>query len=199
MMPDPGDFDYALRKATWDSARERWKGKEPPIEDRQEHERIVKADFLRTMARMPEEYLRRTFRQAIPEAGEAEVEKFLTTLSRSMKSDPLALEQPFSTDGGELNMFSTGANLEMGLYIAQMTGSYLFTNLKARWNEILSVTDFPPSGEVWSPLTRAIQALDFKFLDNVPLKFAYEMRQEGRLAQLRNTMRKIWGRDRRYT
>ena len=31
MMPDPGDFDYPLRKATWDSARERWKGKEPPV------------------------------------------------------------------------------------------------------------------------------------------------------------------------
>ena len=81
----------------------------------------------------------------------------------------------------------------MGLYIAQMTGSYLFTNLKSRWSEILSVAEgLSADAEVWSPLTNAFQRLDFKFLDGVPLKFVYEMRATERLAQLRNVLRKIW-------
>jgi hypothetical protein len=74
-----------------------------------------------------------------------------------------------------------------------MTGAYLFTNFRTRWSEILSVAEnLPDGGEVWSPLTHAFQHLDFKFLDGVSLKFAHDMRGEGRLEPLRNVLRKIW-------
>ena len=197
MMPDPGDFDYALRKAAWDAARERWKRNPLPIdEDYKEHEAFAKQDFRRTLARFPRSTLRSSFRMWNEEMDrkldDAGIERVIDYMLAEAQRDPLALEQPITEDG-ELGIWSSGANLEMGLYIAQLTGAYLFTNMKARWAEILSVAaGLPDGGEVWSPLTKAFQGLDFKFLDGVSLKFAYDIRGSGRLEILRNVLRKIW-------
>jgi len=65
--------------------------------------------------------------------------------------------------------------------------------MRARWSEILSVShDSSDQANQWSPLTRAFQELDFKFLDGVSLLFARDMREKGRLEQLRSVLRKIW-------
>lgn len=197
MMPDPGDFDYALRKATWDAARERWQRHPLPFDDDlKEHEVLAKEDFRRTLARFPRGYLRRSFREFNEkmhrQIDDARIERAIDFMLAEARKDPLALEQPI-TEEGELGVVSSGANLEMGLYIAQLTGAYLFTNMKVRWSEILSIAaDLPDGGEVWSPLTKAFQGLDFKFLDGVPLKFAYDIRSAGRLETLRSVLRKIW-------
>src|SRR6266851_1182220 len=53
LMPDPGDFDYSLRTAAWNSARERWKQNPLDIkEDLLEYKRFFEQDFLRTLARL---------------------------------------------------------------------------------------------------------------------------------------------------
>jgi hypothetical protein len=192
LIPDPGDFDYSLRKTTWELGRQRWSGKPIPRDDFPDFERYAKADFGRFMARTPEAYRRKIIQGASPELDESGIQKALDIIESAHKSDPLALEQPVD-EGGEIQRHFTGANLEMGLYIAQMTGAYLFTNLKTRWEEILSVAkELPESGAVWSPLTYAFQQTNFRFLDLVPPRFAYEMRMEGRLEPLRGFLRKIW-------
>lgn len=197
MMPDPGDFDHSLRKATWDAAKERWRRHPPPLaEDYKLHESFAREDFARTLARLPRPYLRRRLSEWNAEMDkkldDARIEDLIDSMMDQARRDPLALDQPI-TDEGELGIWTTGANLEMGLYIAQLTGAFLFTNMRSRWSEILSVvTNLPESGEVWSPLTRAFQALDFKFLDGVSLKFAYDLRNADRLEPLRHVLRKIW-------
>jgi hypothetical protein len=86
-----------------------------------------------------------------------------------------------------------GANLETGLYICQATGAFPYTNVRYRWNEILSARDrFDSTSETWTPLTKAFQALDFKFLDHVSPEFAYTMRKEERLSGFRAYLRKVW-------
>jgi hypothetical protein len=193
-MPDPGDFDYSLRTATWESARERWKQNPLDIEqDKGEYERFFRQDFRRTIARLPHEVLRDRLKRSNADLDDTGAEAAIEQIREFMRQDPLALDQTWSRNG-EIQPVFAGANLEMGLYIAQMTGAYLFTNMRARWSEILSVaTDSPGDGEVWSPLTHAFQRLEFKFLDGVPLKFALEMRGSGRLLEmLRNVFRKIW-------
>jgi hypothetical protein len=199
MMPDPGDFDYPLRKATWAAAKARWKEHPYPQtlqEDLREYGDLAKQDFLRTLARMPREYLKSQFKKWNAEMDrrldDVRIERAIDFLLAQAHDDPLALEQPFTKEG-EFAIWSSGANLELGLYIAQMTGAYMYTNMKTRWTEILSVSgDSAGEGPMWSPLTQAFQRLEFKFLDGVPLRFALELRRSGRLATLRNLLRKVW-------
>ena len=87
----------------------------------------------------------------------------------------------------------TGANLEMTLYIAQLTGAFPYTNIRRRWQELLSVKeDLPETSRVWSPLTQAFQDLEFKFLNQVDSQFACSMRSDGRLESFRAFLRRLW-------
>ena len=87
----------------------------------------------------------------------------------------------------------TGANLEMGMYICQAIGAFPYTNLKFRWNEILSAGGkLDSTAQLWSPLTNAFQQLKFKFLDKVDPRFACSIRQDGRLEGFRSYLRRLW-------
>jgi hypothetical protein len=89
---------------------------------------------------------------------------------------------------------NSGANLEMGLYICQATGSFPYTNVKFRWREILAAKqDLDATAQIWSPLTNAFQQLPFKFLDKVDSGFACTIRKEGRLEGFRSYLRRLWG------
>jgi hypothetical protein len=91
-----------------------------------------------------------------------------------------------------MTIAKSGANLEMGLYICQNVGDFPYTNLSFRWKEILGAgKELDRLVLVWGPLTKAIQTLDFKFLNNVDSDFAVEMRNEGRLAGFRAYLRKL--------
>jgi len=88
---------------------------------------------------------------------------------------------------------SLGANLEMGLYICQATGSFPYTNVKFRWREILAAKqDLDATAQTWSPLTNAFQQLTFKFLGKVDSGFACTLRKEGRLEGFRAYLRTLW-------
>lgn len=86
-----------------------------------------------------------------------------------------------------------GANLELGLYLGQATGSYLYTNRPFQWKEIMSVKkQATGDSNLWSPLTQAFQSLDFTFLNEVDAGFAYKLKEEGRLGGFRNYLRRVW-------
>lgn len=48
-------------------------------------------------------------------------------LLESRRNDPMIVDQELP-DNGELSIMRNGANLELGLYIGQLTGSYLYTD-----------------------------------------------------------------------
>jgi len=192
LIPNPGDSDYSLQKTAWSSARARWRRNhyEGYAEYSKEMESFFKQDFERALARTPQSYLEHSIRRFDPQFDDETVANMITLIRERARGDPLALEQPLA---GDINMITTGTNLEMGLYIAQAIGAYLFTNLRVRWNEILSVSnDSSDEASVWSPLTQAFQQLNFKFLDGVSMAFARNMRERGRLEQLRSVLRRIW-------
>ena len=90
LIPDPGDFDYTLRKAAWNSARERWKERPYPMEeDFSKYERFAKMDFRRTMARTPRPHLQRFFKQADPYLDDAATEAAIDQFLEATRHDPL--------------------------------------------------------------------------------------------------------------
>jgi hypothetical protein len=60
----------------------------------------------------------------------------------------------------------------MGLYICQASGSFRYTNVKFRWEGILSARyELHETAQTWSPLTNAFQQLTVTFFDNVNSDF----------------------------
>jgi len=193
LIPDPGDFEYALRKQTWELARERHKDWKPSREDLEDFEPAAREDFGRVWLTLPKEYLARKIREVTPEISDQLVADTLAYIDRVRREDPLALDQPVEEAGSQVVIMRTGANLEMALYIAHLTGAFPYTNIRHRWSELLSVgRELPDTARVWSPLTRAFQGLEFKFLDNVDSQFACSMRTEGRLESFRVFLRRLW-------
>jgi hypothetical protein len=144
------------------------------------------------ISRLPVEAQINQIKKALPNLSEKEVQAQLDYLGKQKEAHKLWLNQPLPEEG-ELRIMRMGANLELGMFLAQLTGSYLYTNRHSQWDEILSTKQTTESEpEVWSPLTQAFQQLEFDFLDNVSADFVVGLKEEERLASLRNYLRKIW-------
>jgi len=189
LMPDPCDFDFGLRKAVVRLADDRAKTLQFTAEEMAEAAAEAKDDISRFILSMPEQYLREQLRQLSPDFIDEDIEKTISLRNRMVEGDPLNI----GSSEAQLQITRTGANLELATLIANAANAFPFTNLKARWREILSsIHQFPKDSSVWSPLTESFQDLNFAFLDNVSPKFAKQIRDERRLESLRNLLRKIW-------
>ncbi len=191
LIPDPGDFDRSLRVKTWDLATARLKGTKPSDEDIDQS--MIKARTGRALLLSPRDYVERTVRETNPGISDDMVMKFLEDIERDRANDPLLPNETLDQMPAQTMVANMGANLEMGLYICQATGSFPYTNVKFRWREILAAKqDLDATAQVWSPLTNAFQQLSFKFLDKVDSGFACTIRKEGRLEGFRSYLRKLW-------
>ncbi|MFH1792722.1 MAG: hypothetical protein ABH819_03760 [Patescibacteria group bacterium] len=194
MIPNPADFDSDLRRSVWSMAEERWREQKLELsqETLDEIEPRGKELLKKTMYRLPKDKLEISLRRALPDLSDKAIEDQIVYIQELRRTNPLLLNQELP-EGGELQIMRYGANLELGLYLGQITGSYLYTDRKDQWNEILSVRQsISAEPEVWSPLTSAFQALEFNFLDKIDPSFALKLKQEGRLESFRGFLRKVW-------
>lgn len=194
LIPNPCDFDYSLRKEVWQMAEKRWKDQK--LELTKETIAEIKprgiAMLAKTMYRLPKDKLAISIKNAIPTMDNKGMAEMVQYVQKMRKEDPMILDQELP-DGGELHVMRNGANLELALYIGQLTGSYLYTDRREQWREILSTKQAQSSeGEVWSPLTKSFQSLEFNFLNNIDPKFAFRLKEEGRLEGFRQFLRKVW-------
>jgi hypothetical protein len=191
LIPDPGDFNRDLRVKTWDLATARLKGRGPTSGDIDKS--TMKQRTRDTFLLAPRDYLERMARKANPGASEEEIRKVLDHMERKRASDPLLPNDTLDRMPTQMMAYRMGANLEMGMYICQATGAFPYTNVRFRWQEILAARqDLDATAQMWSPLTKAFQQLTFKFLDKVDSKFAYSVRQNGRLEGFRSYLRRLW-------
>jgi hypothetical protein len=191
LIPDPGDFNRALRVETWDLAATRLKGWKPSSEDVDQS--MIKERTRRALLLAPRSYFERTVREINPGISDDEVRKFVEYVESDRANDPLLPNDTLDRMPAQMMASNMGANLEMGMYICHATGAFPYTNVKFRWKELLGAKqDLDATAQIWSPLTNAFQQLKFKFLQNVDSGFACSIRQEGRLEAFRSFMRKLW-------
>jgi hypothetical protein len=165
----------------------------PEPSELEDVEEFAKSGYFRFIATLPEKRIIEIAKSAIPNAPNDVVDDFVKYFQKIRKNDPLALDQAVDNTGGQVLVNRTGANLETALYVSHLTGAFPYTNIKTRWNEILSVgKSLPETAQVWSPLTNAFQQLDFKFLNNVDTNFAHSLRVDGRLEGFRVYLRRLW-------
>lgn len=195
MIPDPCDFDYKLRTNIWDMAKERLKNWKPSREEYAVFEPLYKEDFMRSMWSLPEESLKRQVRKAVSHISEEDMEKVLKHIEEMRVHDPLAILQPLipGKEGGQLLKSQLSPNLELGLFLSQITGSFIYTDNLHRWNEILvtSQGDGIPEKR-WELIAESLSTLRFTFLNQVDPQTTFAIRQSGRLGDFRKVLRQIW-------
>jgi hypothetical protein len=193
LIPRPDEFDYKLRKKSWSLATERLREWSPSDED------LDESYFKKRMQRellfaAPREYLERISREVEPSMSDSEREAFLDRIEQDRIANPLLLNETLDKMSPQIAATYMGGNLEIGMYLCQATGAFPYTNLRFRWKEILgtALPSLDSSAQVWSPLTKAFQQLQFKFLDKVDPKFVSTIRHEGRLEGFRSYLREVW-------
>jgi hypothetical protein len=192
MVPSPGDFDPQLRQRTMDLAAERLKDSDfMTPEAIEEVESFARDTFRRSMGSVAPDVLAKDLREKHPHLNDEEVAELVAEIHKQNREDPLYLNQKLDQDG-QVTVKRTGANLEMALAIAELTGAFPYTSMPFRWKELMATTELPDTARMWTPLTRAFQQLSFEFLDRVDPKFASGIRQDGRLEPFRAYLRGVW-------
>jgi len=195
IIPSPADYDGKIREATWRAAERRMARPEMAeiMADTSDVRDWGLDEWERALAGVPRDALEVNLRERMPHLSDDEIEGMLSYMERRREEDPLLLDQPL-TEEGQLLVARTGANLELALYIAHLTGAFPYTNLQARRKELqLAREDLPRAADPWTPLSQAFDSLEFEFLNSVSPEFAVSLRKDGRLDSFRVFLRRVWG------
>jgi len=200
MIRTPDDFSHQLK---WEALQEQ-KKKFAQSPELQEASKITVAEL---RARHIEKWKYRDLVLSLPDhalLGKlAEMEDptkgitkegLLEHIRRQRAEDPDFLDvMPSGEENAQVQMFSAGPAYNMASFTASITGSYLATDLTAKWKEI----ELDRSGrsaliDAWSPFAKAFQEAEFKYLNDVSSDDAFRLREEQRLNALRTFLRDVW-------
>ena len=137
LFPDPSDFDSAFRMSIHSMAQERTTGWKMSDELMADYRWLGEDDFRRSMRQMPAGALAKSIRDTLPDLSDEEVDKLIDYFRREGEADPMALLQvrPAGESGSHF-IISRSVNLELGLFIAQMTGAVPVTDNFALWEHL---------------------------------------------------------------
>ncbi len=135
LIPSPVDYDYKLKMETFKLAEIRLKDWTPSQEDIEESEPYTIRETMRFLSNLPKEAMIQHIKNTTPNINDKEVETLIQHFENDRKNDPYALNQTFNGEEkvGQFNLMRTGANLEMALYLSQLTGAYPYTNIRKSW------------------------------------------------------------------
>jgi hypothetical protein len=129
VIPDPLDFNDALRQVIWKIANEK-KGKiKLSAEDLRLGRELGKDDLKRMIARLPDDALRRQIRASSSKLTDDKIREAMQYIRAEHAKDPLALIQPLEAgkDGGQLQVLR-GINFELAMFLAQLTGAAIYSD-----------------------------------------------------------------------
>ena len=197
----PADFDSRLNWASLHKQKKKFEENEElkallEKTAKSKVEEFKERDAFRLLVlSAPDDYLRRTFRDAKLGTKSFGEDEFIAHVHELRKNDPFYLEPIIDEKGrqSEFHISTSGASYHIASLTASLTGSYLVTDLPTRWKEI--ELDREQSGigvGEWSALAKAFHNLDLKYLNNLELAHALSLRSEGRLQNLRAFLHRIW-------
>jgi hypothetical protein len=194
LIPNPGDINPHFGMAALRMAEQRtavWKT-DPRCAGALKA--LAEDDQQRFMRQLPESALRQFMREDLPEASDAEIEATIAYMKLELEADPCALLQPINP--GEENsqlLYYTGYSLEAALYLASLTGSIVYTDVEAHWQQLhmhAGQASQPPSAD-WGPVARGLRTVDFPISTDV--RTICEDLQAGRFGRMRLAFRQLAG------
>jgi hypothetical protein len=196
----PADFDPVLNWQSLERQEQKFKdhpelqsARDATVDElgRRHTERFASQDFFLSA---PDEYLERVFKEVGPQDSEYGFDTFIASIRRQRELNPNFLE-PLDTESrrGQLHILSSGASYDMARITASIMKSYLVTDLQVKWREIeLDRKSHSAENKAWAPFAKALQDAQLKYLNNVHLRHALQLRKEGRLEGLRTFLHGVW-------
>jgi SEC-C motif len=195
LIPDPCDFDSGLREKVWNMAKERLGDRKPNRDELHALMRLQKEDFLRDSLALPDDSLKHQIKAAEPTISDDVMQEVLEQIKEKRISDPLALLQSMAPGekGAQLKFTRFGPNLELGLFLSQITGSFIYTDSLFRWRELLGTLNGRNVQQVspWELIGKSLEHLPFTFIDQADFGTAVDLKKSGRFGELRKILRQI--------
>ncbi len=195
----PADFDHKLN---WESMKQQQQKFEENEELRKALDESVrelkerhldKKAFQLQLLSAPNKHLEKLFNESGLEKNGLTSEGFISFIEQQRESDPNFLEPLGGKESGQMHIFSSGGSYNIARLTANLTDSYLVTDLYSKWKEIeIDRESANDRNEGWTPFAKAFQNLELKFLNNLSLEHALILRKENRLESLRGFLRKVW-------
>jgi hypothetical protein len=195
----PSDFDHQLN---WDfmNAQQKKFDENPGLREASKKSvaelgkrHTEKLAYQQLLLGAPDSYLRRQFEELGLGKEGLTVDEFLRSIHEEREKDPNFLEPMGPETESQLFTMTTGACYPSAKMTANITGSYLFSDLYVRWREIeLDRESHSAENKVWAPFAKALQDAPLRYLNSLRLDHALTLRQEGRLESLRGFLAKVW-------
>lgn len=196
LIPDPLNFNSALRKQIMDEAEKR--RDQVKLDDKliEPMKKLAMEDYKRFLFSLPDDSLKNIIKRANPGISDDDLEKTVEYVKKKNEQDPLApLHPPKPGEGsGQMLISHLSPNLELGMFLAQATGSFILTHHPYRWSEICSSVNYF-YGDYQSPWERIATHMtnyevDFvHFLDYNDFLSALNY---GEFRHVRVALRNIW-------
>jgi hypothetical protein len=193
MVPDPSEFNDVFRKSIWHMAEQRIGNSVITDQDMVLHKKLAEDDFRRSTSGLPDESLRHLIQQTSPEIADGDAERVIKYMREERARDPFAPLQPMvpGEEGAQL-LTVRGLNLELGLFLAQFTGSVVYTDMSFHWTHLQKHTSAGLElGEQssWVPLIERVNGTTF-ILDGDP-QAIMDLRESDASKTIRHALRKV--------
>lgn len=192
LIPDPGDFDAGFGMSVLQMAERRTAGWTPSLKSAGLMKNLAQDDHQRLMRQLPERSLQALICKHAPEASEAEINAIIDHMKAQVSADPYALLQPI--EPGESNaqyLFIKGYALESAMYLASLTGSFIYTDAEAHWQQ-LHMNTLPQGQEpntCWNPVADRMATINFPIEMN--LNNLLRDLKAGRFGSVRQVLRRF--------
>ncbi len=192
LIPDPADFNPQFRMSALQMAAQRTAGWTPSRKSVGWMEALAKDDCLRLMRQLPDDLHEALMRKRTPEASDAQVNADIEYIKSEVAADPLALLQPIEPgEAGAQFLYLKGYNLESAMYLASLTGSSIYTDVQAHWQQLHMYAlqgDRAPNS-AWNPVVESLEAVSFPIEMNA--NTLLESLQAGRFGSIRPVLRRF--------
>jgi len=146
VFPDPGDVNPELGRAVLEMARARTAEWEIEPAECEEMRWLTQEDVERSMKRMPDEFWLAQLRRSKPGISDEEAAQVVDLMRRQQEHDPFALLQPVREGRTGQLLMMRAVNLEIALFVAQVTGAVIVTDVSAMWRQLHAHTRVAASG-----------------------------------------------------
>ena len=193
LIPDPMEFNPDFRRQVAAMAEDRAADWHATDEEMQSGMALGQDDFRRGIARFPVDRLKTMIRQTDPGMDQDLLDGVVAHMKANLRDDPLALLQSLEDgpEGGQLQMLRS-INLEMALFLAQLTGSALYTDQSVHWRQLHEHASAAADSrqQRWPSLSARMASLTFPVeLDD---SINAEIRASGSLDRMRRFFRRCW-------
>lgn len=192
LIPDPGDFNPQFGMTALKMAEQRTEGWKPDRTSMGWLRAIAEDDHRRLMRQMPDSSLMSSMRKHMPEASDADIDAAISYIKSELVADPYALLQPITPgEKGAQFLYFKGYSLESAMYLASLTGSAIYTDVEAHWQQLhmhAQRGNYVPSA-AWTAIVDSLRAVDFPI--DINAQSLYEMLQDGRFGSMKGTLRRL--------